>query len=209
MSRSIILAIIQFHGKCQNLQKTDFHTFLRQLIQFQRYKFLCFTFKKQVKVTEYKFRNDAIRCQMSKSTKDSHTFFALTLTVSEIYFFLICTFKKQVNVTEYNFRNDTIRWQMSKSTKDSYTFLHQLLPIQRYNKFFLPSQSRSRSRSTIFAMTPFDGKCQNLKCLHTFFCASSYRFRYIQILNFLPPKIYKCHFIHFLFSLMYDVCERK
>ena len=45
------------------------HTFLRQLLTFQRYKNSTFvTSKKQVKVTECNFRNYTIRWQMSKST---------------------------------------------------------------------------------------------------------------------------------------------
>ena len=33
--------------------------------------------------------------------------------------------------------------------------------------FFLNSNSRSRSHGTIFAMTPFDGKCQNIQMSQT------------------------------------------
>ena len=35
-----------------------------------------------------------------------------------------------------------------------------------------------------FAMTPFDGKCQNLQMSPSPFCASSYRLQEINILNF-------------------------
>ena len=43
----------------------------------------------------------------------------------------------------------------------------------------------SRSRCTIFTMTPFDGKIQNLQMsLDIFFCASSYSFRNLTILNY-------------------------
>ena len=51
----------------------------------------------------------------------------------------------------------------------------------------LPSKSRSRSQSTIFAMTSFAGKCHNLQKSPTHFCASCYRFRIFFIL-FLPSK---------------------
>ena len=54
---------------------------------------------------------------------------------------------------------------------------------------FLPSKSRSRSRSTLFRLTPFDGKCQNLQKTPTHFFASSDRFRDIQILKVLASKV--------------------
>ena len=41
--------------------------------------------------------------------------------------------------------------------------LRQFLKVQRYkNCMSLPSKSRSRSLSVIFAITPIDGKCHNL-----------------------------------------------
>ena len=43
--------------------------------------------------------------------------------------------------------------------------------------------NRSRSRSTTFALTPFDGKCQNVQKTHTYFCTSSIFFRDINFLN--------------------------
>ena len=46
----------------------------------------------------------------------------------------------------------------------------------------------SRSRCENVAITSFGGKCQNLQMSFTSFCASSYRFRDIQILNFWRPK---------------------
>ena len=83
------------------------------------------------------------------------------------------TFKKQVKVMENIFRDNAIRRQMSKSINVSHKFLRQLLLFLRYNFFLncLPSKSRSRSRSAIFAITPFDGKCQNLQCLCLILCA--------------------------------------
>ena len=50
---------------------------------------------------------------------------------------------------------------------------------------FLPSNSISRSRSTIFAWTQFHGKFKSLRKTSTHCCASSYRFRDINILNLL------------------------
>ena len=42
------------------------------------------------------------------------------------------------------------------------------------------------SRSAIFAITSFDGKCKTLQMFLKHFCASSYRFRYIKTSNYLP-----------------------
>ena len=92
-------------------------------------------------------------------------------------------------MTEYNFSNDIIRWQISKSTKVSQTFFalaHRFRDINFFN--FWPSESRSMARSTIFAIIPFNGKCQNVHMSPTHFCTSSYRFRDVTILNFLPSK---------------------
>ena len=99
---------------------------------------------------------------------------------------------------ECKFLNYISRWQLSKSTNISHTFLHSLLSFQRYRyKIFkcLPSKSRSRSRSAIFS--PFDGKCQNLQMSPTHNCTSSYRFRDIEILKFLPPKVGQGHGVQF------------
>ena len=52
---------------------------------------------------------------------------------------------------------------------------------QPLDSYFLPLKSRSRSRSAIL-----DGKCQNLQMSQI--CASSYRFRDIQILNLYLQK---------------------
>ena len=53
---------------------------------------------------------------------------------------------------------------------------------------FLPQERRLWSRSSIFAITSFDCKCQNLQISPTNFCASSYSFRVNTILNLLPSK---------------------
>ena len=86
-----------------------------------------------------------------------------------------------------------------------YTSSHRFRDINILR--FWPSKSRSRSWSTIFAMTQFDGKCknlgqgqrvqfselytirwQNLQMYRTHFCTSSYCFRDINILHFWPSK---------------------
>ena len=55
---------------------------------------------------------------------------------------------------------------------------------------YVSSKSRSRSQSTIFALTLFDGKCQNLQKTSTHFCANCYHFRYI---IFLFKKVDQDH----------------
>ena len=78
-----------------------------------------------------------------------------------------------------------------KSTNVSPTFFacassYDFRDIQFLN--ILSPESRSRSRSAIFAITPFDRKCQVLQMSLTNFCASSYRFRDLNSLNVLPSK---------------------
>ena len=94
----------------------------------------------------------------------------------------IVTFRKYLNVTEYNFCNDTIRWQISDSTIFPHILLLDLTVSIIYIFFyFVTLKNSNRSRSTIFAMTPFDGRRQNIHDFTTFF-------RYI-----LPFQTYK-HF---------------
>ena len=45
----------------------------------------------------------------------------------------------------------------------------------------------------IFAMIPFDGIYQKLQKTPAHFCASSYRFRDLNILNFLRSKVGQGH----------------
>ena len=100
----------------------------------------------------------------------SNTFLRQRLPFQIYTNFKFVTFNKYVKITQYNFRKDTIRKQMSKSTNVSDTFLRQLLPFQIYINFkFRPLKSRSRSRSTIFAITPFDGNCQSPPMSPTYF----------------------------------------
>ena len=91
------------------------HTFLRQLLPFQRYKnFKFFTFKSRSRSQSHEVQFSRLRHSMEnvKIFKWFPHIFALALIVSEIYF-LIFTSKKQVKFTEYNFLNYTIRWQIS------------------------------------------------------------------------------------------------
>ena len=70
----------------------------------------------------------------------------------------------------------------------------QTLTISDILKFiyFLPSKSRSKSSSTIFAMTTFDSKYQNLQDSHTFF-AILYLCREYSFLVCDIQKVGKCH----------------
>ena len=69
---------------------------------------LFFTFKVQIKVKEYSFRNHTIRWQLTKFAKDSHTFLHWQLPF-QIYKLKIVDLQKVGLVTEYNFRNYVIR----------------------------------------------------------------------------------------------------
>ena len=60
-----------------------------------------------------------------------------------------------------------------------------------------PSKSRSRSRSTIFALTPFDGKCENLQKSPPHFCASSRCLRDIKVLHFGFSHVGQDHGVQF------------
>ena len=55
---------------------------------------------------EYNFNNEAIRLQISKSTKVVPGIFTLALVISFKFVYL----KKVGQDQEYNFRNQTIRW---------------------------------------------------------------------------------------------------
>ena len=71
---------------------------------------------------EYKFRNNTIRSQMSKSTKDYQKFQRQLFMFQRYNKKLFLTFRKNVKVTEYNFGNFTFRWEMIKSTTVSHIF---------------------------------------------------------------------------------------
>ena len=92
---------------------------------------------------------------------------------------IILNTKKQVKVMECKFRNYTIRWQKSKSTHVSHTFLRQLLLFQRYNNFNFLNNLRSRPKlqTANFAITPFDGKCQNIQKSSLAFLRQVYLFQ--------------------------------
>ena len=122
---SAIFAMTPFDGKWQVFVYRLHNFALAVTISEKKVKFS--TFKKQVEVTLYNFRKDAIRWQMSKSTKDSHSFFRQLLLFHKYRNLKCIISKNQIKVTKYDF--------LLKSTNVSRTFLRQLLPFQRYTNF--------------------------------------------------------------------------
>ena len=55
----------------------------------------------------------------------------------------------------------------------------------------------SRSQSTIFTMTPFDSKYQNLQQIATHVCISSYPFRDINFSNVYLQKVFQGHEVQY------------
>ena len=98
------------------------------------------------------------KCQYLQKTSHIH-FCADSYRFNDINI-LIFTFRKQVKVTQHNFRKYTIRWQISKSTKVSlHTFCGNFYCFRDLKLLnILSTESISRLRCTIFAMTTFDGK---------------------------------------------------
>ena len=69
---------------------------------------------------------------------------------------------------EYNFRKCVLPWKISKSKTSSNAFCS---PFQIYSLFkYLTLKNRSRSRSTTFAVAPFDDQCQYIKIVTCIFC---------------------------------------
>ena len=73
---------------------------------------------------------------------------------------------------------------------------------------YLPLKSRSRSRSTLFTITTFDGNCQNLQISPTHFCGRSYRFRDIKKLICYLQKVDQGHRVQF-FKLHYSMAYQN
>ena len=72
---------------------------------------------------------------------------------------------------------------------------HHFRVFNIYN-FWLP-KCMSRSRRTIFSVTPFDGKCQNIQINPKSFCANFHLFRDIKILKFYVQNIGQGHGVQF------------
>ena len=178
-----------FRNSITNVKIYKFLTHIfRQLVQFQRYaNFLFWTFKKQVKVTECNFLNYAIRQKMTKATNVSYKFLC-QLSPFQIYnLFLIFDNKKIDTIPGIEFSQFPHSMTNVKIYNCHPQFCCHSSYRSRYIKFStsLPSKSRSRSRSAIFSIIPFDCKFQNLQMSPTHFCAGSYNLRYITILTFL------------------------
>ena len=61
----------------------------------------------------------------------------------------------------------------------------------------LTSKKYVKNTNAIFAITPFDGKCQNLQMSPKYFWFSSYYFRDITISNFYLKKVDHGHRVQF------------
>ena len=122
------------------------------------------TSKKQGKVTEYNFRNDAMEnIKICKNRGIHSSFFALALTVSEILTFHIFILRNRSR-SKVQFSQCYSSMTMSAKIVPCIFALAQtisdILTIQVFN---LQNVSRSRLRCTIFAVTAFDGKYKNLQ----------------------------------------------
>ena len=107
--------------------------------------------------------------------------FVLALTITDIKIYRFDLSKVgQGHVLQFS------QWRHSMANVKMYTKASHI--FLRYSHCFrdiniencLPSK-RSRSLRKIVAVTPFEGKCQNLQMTPTHFCASSQHFRDIHI----------------------------
>ena len=125
-------------------------------------------------------------------------------------------FKMQVNDTEWNFRNYTIQWRMLKFTNVSHKLLCNLVPFQRDKKIPILNLQKSMSRSTISAITSFDGKCQNLQ-MSPHFCTTSSMFQRYKNVTYVTSKkqvkVTECNFVNLTLSditiLKFDIKKIK
>ena len=85
----------------------------------------------------------------------------------------------------------TIQMYKSRSVHFFALALHRFRDLKK-----ITLKSRSRSRSILPAVTPFDGKCQNMQTNPTQICASSYRFR-DKHFKFVSSKVGHGHGIQF------------
>ena len=123
-------------------------------------------------------------CKIYKSVKVARCIFTPALAVSEILTFTICNLQK----VGCGHRVQFSQWCLSMSNINIYKSRLTQFCASCYRFTYInvsnvwPSKSRSRLPNTIFAMTPFDWKCQNKKNSHYF--VSSYRFWYIKFFYF-------------------------
>ena len=111
---------------------------------------------------EDNFHNGAIRWQLAKSLKVAFHVFEQALTVFEILNLKYLTLRKvgqgyAVLHSKWCHSMTKIKIYKSRVTYSTLTVLEIFTC-----KIFYLEKNRSRSRSTTFAMAPFDGKYQNL-----------------------------------------------
>ena len=155
--------------------------------------------------------------------------FSLSLTISEIIIFQIFYFKK----VGQGHKVKILQWRHSMENIIVYrsAAMHFCISSRHFRDINISDllHSESRSRSIIFAVLTLDGKYQNLLGHPKHFCASSNHFRDINISYFLPSTsrsrswciIFSMmpfngkyrnlweSFLHFLFSLRYELCSQN
>ena len=133
------------------------------------------------------FRN--LKCSYNAWYWKSLHMFALALTVPRYYNLKYLTLKSKPSSLCVSIAILSFIGQLSKSIKiDMCIFCSSSFHFRDKNLNFVFSNSRSKSRSAIFEIKPFDGKWQNLQMSLTHFCASSYHLRDIKIFNFYFQK---------------------
>ena len=141
---------------------------------------------------------------MSKSTNDSHIFFALVLTDSEILKCLIFLPSKRRARSWSTIIVMTPlvgNFKVYKRLPHFCTSSHNLSDINILNVW--PSKSWSRSLNTIFNVTRLTANVKIYEWL-SHFCASFNRFRVINILNFHHQKVVQSHGVNFFAIMLFD-----
>ena len=144
----------------------------------------------KVKVTEYTIRSDPIRWQIPTSIKVILEHFSLAIIAFEIFTCQISWPWMQVNVTMYNLLSGILRWQIPDYLSDENSnvciFQPILIKIATW-KFDLANLGQGN-------LVHHSQLCRSIANINLHksntehFCASSYRLREINILNFWPWK---------------------
>ena len=101
-----------------------------------------------------------------KSHRPTRAFFVSSNRLRDIYILTFVTWKMLVKVMKYNIRIGAIRWMqildfLCDGNSNVCIFQRLLVKIATWKVWLW--KFRSRSQIKIFAMTPFDGKCQDLQ----------------------------------------------
>ena len=109
--------------------------------------------------------------------------FVLAVAVSEILTFKTFDLQKvgHAQSTIFAMRTAAGKCQNLYKTPTQIFCASPYLFERYYFIIILPLKGRSRSRSAIVTVTPFDDKCRNLQMTPTQFCASSHLFRDINV----------------------------